>query len=657
MFAPRRSPAGLSEGQNPRFKDAVFCESSPLPLAVPSALIAAIWEQVDDGQRAVPRGGAEVGGLILGRRGPAIILAEAVVPIPIEYHFGPSFRLSPSDLKGIAALMASLQKDPSNVIVGFYRSRTRNDSLSEESESAVLTALEQAHTSFDADFHYYVVVTPTSRTTMTASASFRKDEGWDDWQHVTLVVNFRSSLQPLEFPPPKAAQAPAPQFAQPAVRAAPPPPAESHPVPVADPRPEPQPVPPRPPIEEPRNQPAAEALALQPQPTVEPYSRPSVDWTPAEQPAVGPPEGKGGRRILWYAAGAVLLAAVGLGTYLRIGRSPLSQPPPRSAVSSTQQPVTVPEIGSTPAPAPADVRTGFLASREGSGWKLTWDSAAVAALHPVAAVLSIRDGAQKQEMNLTPSDLASANIFYTPHSNDLLFSLNIVVPGGQSVEEHVRVLRALGNVEAPAESTPKIVVSEPARTLRPFTPTPNRPKDSAAPTTAAAEVPPPPALATAAPSQPLGSVLPTAPAAPAPLPSPSVSKPPSAPPADPAIAWSEFAKQLSGSWAATFSESPFTTDIATISVGVHAGAVEGLFLGKYKVPKNGPSLKQPVSIQFQGNLDKDRLPDGAWVFPFKSADGWQGTIKIRPQGTALDVTWKASLPDGKTYTFEHVMGR
>lgn len=658
MFAPRRSPVGRSEGQNPRFKDVVFCESSSFPLAVPSALIATIWDQVSEGLRAVPRGGAEVGGLILGRRSPAIIQAESLVPIPIEYYFGPSFRLSDSDLKTLEELMASLQKDPSNVIVGFYRSRTRNDSLSEESESAVLTALQQAHTSFASDFHYYVVFTPTSRTTMTASASFRKDEGWDDWQHVTLVVNFRSA-QPIEFPPPKTPQAPGSQVAQPAARTAPPPPAESQPLPVAEPSPEQQPEPPPIQTAEPRILPAAETETHVSQPTAELYSRPLEGWALAEPLADNPPEGKGRSRLLWYAAIAVLLAAIALGTYLRIGPASLSQAPLSSALSTTPQPATLPvtEVKSTAAPAPAAVSTGFLASREGSGWKLTWDPAAVGALHPVGAVLSIRDGSNKQQMNLTPSDLTGANIFYTPHSNDLLFSLNIVVPGGQSVEEHVRVLQAFRTVEVPAESTPKTVASDPVRTLRPFTPTPIRPKDSVAGNPAVAEVPPPPALATAGSNQPLSSVLPVTVAAPAPLPIPTVAKPASGPQTAPAPARPDFAKQLVGSWAATFSQSSFPTETATISVSIYANVVNGWFLGKYKLPRNAPPIKQPVSLQFQGALDKAGLPDGAWVFPFKSAEGLQGTIRLRPQGNALDVTWNASLPNGKTYTFEHVMGR
>ncbi len=101
--------------------------------------------------------------------------------------------------------MASLQKDPSQAVVGFYRSRTRNDGLSKESDSAVLDALEQSHASFASDFHYFVVFSPLSKLAMTASASFRAEEGWEAWQHATLVMNPKSSALPSELVAPPAA--------------------------------------------------------------------------------------------------------------------------------------------------------------------------------------------------------------------------------------------------------------------------------------------------------------------------------------------------------------------------------------------------------------------------------------------------------------------
>jgi hypothetical protein len=460
MFAPQSSPAGRFEGQNPKTKDVVFCERSAFPLAVPSGLVTTIWDQVNEGLRAVPRGGAEVGGLLLGRQSQTgLVLAEEAVPIQIEYRFGPSFRLSDSDVSGIRTLMASIQKDPSKAVVAFYRSRTRNDSQSQENDSELLAVLEQAHTSFASNFHYYIAFTPLSRLSMTASISLRKDDGWDDWQHVTLRSNPMSATEPIELEaPPKSPPTPAPALepapARPPVATARPPvaaPPVAHSEPPAflpytepyAPRTEPSAAP----------QPPQRALAHP-----EPRSPSYPGWMQAESPAPEPLTNR--LRSVpgsWYIAGAVLVAAIGLGGYLYF--------------SSPQQPRVI--VSETPVapPTTARVHTGFAAAREGPVWRLTWDRAAVAALSPTGAVLSIRDGGKEQQLGLTPSDLSSGTILYTPQTNDLLFSLNIVMTGGQIAEEHVRVLEAprAGATSSSRDLAEpgKVGVRDQARTLHP----------------------------------------------------------------------------------------------------------------------------------------------------------------------------------------------
>ncbi len=498
MFAPQSSPAGRVEGQSPKPKDVVFCEHSVFPLAVPSALLTTIWDQVNEGLRAVPRGGAEVGGLVLGRPSQSgIILAEEVVPIQTEYRFGPSFRLSDVDVTGIQTLMASIQKDPSKAVVAFYRSRTRNDSRSQESDAELLAILERAHTSFSSNFHYYIAFTPLSKMSMTASVSLRKDEGWDDWQHMTLRSNPMSASEPIEIETPKAAPAsPAPEPATTRQPPTPPPAAHSEPRSLSYPEPY---VPPQPP---PR------ALA-NPEPHSLSYPGSQPGWMQAAPP---PPELMSRLRRVpgaWYVAGAILLAAIGLGGYLRFS----GQLQPR--VTFTDNPVRVP----TPSGA---VRTGFSAAREGPLWRLTWDRAAVAALNPTGAVLDIHDGGKEQQVGLTPSDLSSGTILYTPQTGDLLFSLNIVLPGSQLAEEHVRVLEAPHGTEAPSaqdrEDPVKIVVQDKVRTLRPFTPSANGSTNATPRKSAAVELPAPPSF-TAPTNSPLSSSIPfsSAPTGPAPI--------------------------------------------------------------------------------------------------------------------------------------------
>ena len=639
MFARPRSPAGHPDGQEFQPKDVVLCAGASLPLTVPSPLIVTIWDQVSEGINA--RGGAEIGGLVLGRTTPTGIRAEAVAPISIEHRFGPAFRLSPPDLLGLQSLVSSLQKDPSQKVVGLYRSRTRNDSLSEESESSLLSVLEQAHESFESDFHYFIAFTPLSQSAMTASTSFREAEGWEEWQHVRLLRNASSSARPSDpAAPSKDRLRIKLSFERPPRTAEEPRRREAGAAPSTDRFPAPGPVPP--PLEElrPANPPLGETPS--PLPAAVPELQPQEIGEPGEISEMQAPYGRdadAGRKQLWYAGGAILLAALALTAYVK------SRP-------ATTHRLAVQDTTAIPARAAAIPPTiGFTATRDGSLWKLNWDHTAVDALHPTAAMLSIRDAAKVQEFGLTPADLSKGSIVYEPQSGDLVFTMNLVLPSGQLAEEHVRVLAGSPGEPVVTQPSAKIAVHDQPATAPPAAEPAPKPSDEPSAAPAIADVPAPPVLTTA-PSQPLSGVLPLAPAPPKPLPAPSVPK--AAVPADSSPV-TQLAQHLVGSWKATFSQSPIPTESATLSVTIFGGDASGWFLGNYKIPKNGPPLKPPVKLEFRGSVTKEREPDGAWLFPVTTGAGWTGTIKLRPQGDALDVTWKASLEDGKTYTFEHVM--
>jgi hypothetical protein len=362
-----------------------------------------------------------------------------LVPIHIEHQFGASFRLSASDVKGLDALMASLQKDSSKAVVGFYRSRTRNDSLSEDSESAVLAALENSYASFQSDFHYFVVFTPISKSKMMASASFRTDEGWGPWQQVTLVLN------PLSAKPPD----------------------DSCPIQAAEALSKPQSAPSASENEEPLTPPdgTSRVATL----AAEAHFPPNEDWPRVETGSIPAPAGQCGAPIWWYAAAGLLLAAIGLGTYMRTRPAT-----PRVIVQEFASRAQSPDTGSPPVPVDSTLRSGLSASRDGGVWKVTWDRAATDAFAPAKAVLSIRDGGNERRIDLGPTDRDRGAILYVPQSNNLLFSLNLATRGGQMAEEHVRVMEGR-IVEAPEESLATIVAPEMEQASRQSMATPERP--------------------------------------------------------------------------------------------------------------------------------------------------------------------------------------
>src|SRR5215475_345259 len=76
---------------------------------------------------SLPRGGAEIGGVLLGRHDRGRVLITDSVALECEHAFGPSFTLSKPDLARLGELLASLRKHPAGVVVGWYHSHTRSE--------------------------------------------------------------------------------------------------------------------------------------------------------------------------------------------------------------------------------------------------------------------------------------------------------------------------------------------------------------------------------------------------------------------------------------------------------------------------------------------------------------------------------------------------
>src|SRR5215469_9191504 len=80
---------------------------------------------VTDAFFSLPRGGAEIGGILLGRQDQSRITILDFVPIDCEHAFGPSFVLSLRDQAKLAELIASANRNPRIRVLGWYHSHTR----------------------------------------------------------------------------------------------------------------------------------------------------------------------------------------------------------------------------------------------------------------------------------------------------------------------------------------------------------------------------------------------------------------------------------------------------------------------------------------------------------------------------------------------------
>src|SRR5262245_38263264 len=73
---------------------------------------------VTDAFCSLPRGGVEIGGVLLGRRLGEVVSIEGQMPLECEHAFGPSFTLSPNDHTRLAELLADVRRNGVSEPVG-----------------------------------------------------------------------------------------------------------------------------------------------------------------------------------------------------------------------------------------------------------------------------------------------------------------------------------------------------------------------------------------------------------------------------------------------------------------------------------------------------------------------------------------------------------
>jgi proteasome lid subunit RPN8/RPN11 len=87
---------------------------------------------------SLPRGGAEIGGILLGQRDGGRISVTGFEPLDCEHATGPSFTLSPRDQSRLAEITAAARRNPPNQQpVGWYHSHTRSEIFLSEPDQEI----------------------------------------------------------------------------------------------------------------------------------------------------------------------------------------------------------------------------------------------------------------------------------------------------------------------------------------------------------------------------------------------------------------------------------------------------------------------------------------------------------------------------------------
>ena len=117
----------------PKAASSVSTIIPPLAIEWEDGVLSRIRTAVVEGLHRIPHGGLEIGGLLVGRRGPAGLRVVDWQPIACEHALGPSFTLSLADEAALAELIEAALGQGLEV-VGWFHSHTRIDLLFTEGD-------------------------------------------------------------------------------------------------------------------------------------------------------------------------------------------------------------------------------------------------------------------------------------------------------------------------------------------------------------------------------------------------------------------------------------------------------------------------------------------------------------------------------------------
>ena len=329
---------------------------------------------------SLPRGGAEIGGILLGQRLRRRLVIEDYLPLDCEHVSGPSFVLSPRDRDALAELLASAERDPDGLRpVGWYHSHTRSEiSLSEAD-----LGLHQRY--FPEPWQVALVLKPHTFRPARAAFFFREQDG---------KIHGTAAYQEFELAP--LPVRPVPEGVALATESAP------------------SPRPPRgPDPREPAIAVVAEAAPPGPAPPAAPAPEASAPQT-AELPLpsfLAPPAAPKSHWFLVTAlAIAVCLAAAAVGYQTRD--------------------LWLPRLTAAIWPAPP-LFIGINTSDSDGQLQIQWDGNSPVVRRATDAILEIDDGSVRQQIQLDARHLQAGMITYSRQGTRVDIKLAILLPGGQ----------------------------------------------------------------------------------------------------------------------------------------------------------------------------------------------------------------------------------
>jgi hypothetical protein len=424
----------------------------PISIQLPFDVIDRISPEVLRGFGALKRRGAEVGGILLGRSedGPRRkVIIENFQPVPSEYLTGPSYNLSENDLAAFeAALAQEFGSDSGIVPVGFYRSHTRDGLFMDDADLGLASRF------FPAPENVFLVIKPFASRPSVGGFFF-----WEDGE-----IYRESSYLQFPFHRKELGGGETPRLALPGRT-----------------DPDSSSLPPYTPVV---NQ---ELIPLNPSDQfVQVARRQNLSMLDLSEAAAPP------KRPAWPGLLVPLFLAIagvaGFFAYRNVGTSTLPAAYPVGIDSALPLKLSVAETQNQ--------------------LEVTWDRNAPAIASAKRGVLTISDGSNRRDLELSGPQLRNGRVLYSRLSGDVNLRMEVFPEGRRSVSESIRIVSS--DESRTAEPPPAVAPVAVNRAT----------KKKAAPEAAKIS----PAPASRAPSR-----LAPAPVAAEPTPAPPVPPPPAAP--------------------------------------------------------------------------------------------------------------------------------
>jgi proteasome lid subunit RPN8/RPN11 len=152
---------------------------------------------------SLPRGGAEIGGVLLGKYQNGRLTITDSLPLDCEHAFGPSFTLSPKDFDKLAHMLATASRGAAKPM-GWYHSHTRSELFFSEADQEIHNRF------FPEPWQVALVLKPHTFHPTRAGFFFRGDGG--AIRGTACYKEF--PLEPLSVRQVPASRPPAPSFGE-----------------------------------------------------------------------------------------------------------------------------------------------------------------------------------------------------------------------------------------------------------------------------------------------------------------------------------------------------------------------------------------------------------------------------------------------------------